>query len=88
MYFYSQKSLLKKLHMNKGIVYYISVLLIIITSMACKRSHVCYCQTSGAFDTTLIREYRGYSKNEARQLCKADEFASTNVVKIECDLHR
>lgn len=74
------------MRMNKGVVF--SLLLLFISLAACKRSHMCYCKVSGTFDTTLIKEYRGYSKKEARQLCKSDELVSNNNVRIECDIFR
>lgn len=72
--------------MNKGISFSIAVLLL-ISAMACKRSHMCYCKVSGIYDTTIIKEYRGYSKKEARQLCKSDELVSNNNVRINCDIN-
>lgn len=74
--------------MNKGITLSISALLLLTAGMSCKRSHMCYCEVSGIYDTTIIKEYRGYSKKEARQLCKSDEQVSNNNVKIDCDINR
>ncbi|HYD23012.1 MAG TPA: hypothetical protein VEB40_16125 [Flavipsychrobacter sp.] len=74
--------------MNKGIIFCTSALLLFTIAGSCKRSHMCYCKVSGTFDTTLIKEYRGYSKREARQLCESDELVSTQAVNIECDIHR
>lgn len=73
--------------MYKGAI--IGLLILFFAALAsCKRSHMCYCKVTGTFDTTLIKEYRGYSKKEARQLCKSDELVSNNNVRIECDIFR
>lgn len=73
--------------MNKGIAFSLFILTLAVF-VSCKRSHMCYCKVTGTFDTTLIKEYRGYSKKEARQLCKSDEMVSNNNVRIDCDIHQ
>lgn len=89
MYFYLLNTrCTKHKHMNKSIVFSTSALLLLAFATSCKRSHMCHCKVTGAFDTVYIKEYRGYSKREARQLCETDEQASTPATKIECEIHR
>lgn len=72
--------------MNKGTVYIITLLLAIATFASCKRKHECYCIFSGSSNSTLVREYRGYSAAEARQLCKSEEYSANNSLLVECEI--
>gem|GEM_PF-6377507 len=75
--------------MNKGIIYCASALLLIILSSSCKRKHECFCTITGqGVNTTLNREYRGYSKAEARILCQSEEYGSSATIDISCVLLR
>ena len=70
--------------MKKGTLFCIAIVAIIVAFCSCKRRHMCYCVTEGERDTVIVREYRGYKKDEAQRVCSADNHASTSALKIEC----
>lgn len=72
--------------MNKGIILLTSVLLLALFASSCKRKHLCVCDITGTIDTVLKREYEGYTVKEARQLCKSEEYASSELITIKCDI--
>lgn len=73
--------------MNKGTTICASALLLVILSSSCKRKHECFCTIVGqGTNTTLTREFVGYSKSEALKLCKAEEFGSSASIEIKCTL--
>lgn len=71
--------------MKKG-TFIIVTLAIIIAMGSCKRRHLCYCVTAGERDTVVVREYRGYKKEEAQRVCSADNYASSSALEIECNI--
>ncbi len=73
--------------MNKGIVFYISAVLLIVFSSSCKRKYECFCTISGPDMTrTTSREFVGYTKTEATKLCQAEEYASNALSEVKCIL--
>lgn len=74
--------------MNKGITILFTclVMVVLLATTSCKRRHICICKYYGPFDTTLTREYRGYSVSEANRLCKSEEHGSGEVFTIECSI--
>lgn len=51
---------------------------------SCDRSHMCYCEYTGSIDTIVVKEYRGYTKEEAQTVCMSDNHASDAGTEIEC----
>jgi len=76
----------RKQTMNKGIIICLSVLLIVLSFASCKRKHDCYCRFSGSADAVLTREYRGYSKKEAKKLCESEENAASGSLMVDCEI--
>jgi hypothetical protein len=71
--------------MQKGHILCLAILLA-ATVTSCKRRHDCYCKHTGAQNNTTFIEYRGYSRDEARIICKSHEHAKTAAVDINCEL--
>ena len=68
--------------------YYVIMVAVVavLLLVSCKRKHLCYCVTKGSYDTVVVREYRGYKKDEAQKVCMSDNYASTSALDIECNI--
>lgn len=71
--------------MNKGLLLGVMAVLNIALLASCNRRHDCYC-TYGSNVDPLHREYRGYTREEARKLCKSEENGSSPSQPVNCDL--
>lgn len=63
-----------------------AIVAVVLLFTSCKRKHMCYCVTKGTYDTVVLREYRGYSRDEAQIVCMSDNYASTSALEIECNI--
>lgn len=72
--------------MKKGTLIFVALVAIIVAFGSCKRNHICVCVTSGEIDTVIVREYRGYKKDEAQRVCEADNYASSSAYTIDCNI--
>lgn len=76
--------------MNKGILFITSLLSVLLVATSCNRSHICICDlrstNSNNFDTTLVRELKGYTPREAKRICDSEEFGTSATTEITCTL--
>lgn len=73
--------------MNKGLILGLTAMIAISLLASCNRRHDCRCEHSGDQEAVYNREYRGYRIDEARELCKSEERASTATRTIKCSLY-